>query len=96
MEKELYVLEEKPIFSEDIQKHKESGQKKIIKKIASFLSELEENPTQGTGQVERLKHYGERSVWSRRIDQKHRLVYEVFEEEKRVELLSAYGHYNED
>ena len=71
-------------------------QKKIIKKIASFLSELEENPTQGTGQVERLKHYGERSVWSRRIDQKHRLVYEVFEEEKRVELLSAYGHYNDD
>ena len=96
MEKELYVLEEKPIFSEDIQKHKEEGQKKIIKKIASFLSELEENPTQGTGQVERLKHYGERSVWSRRIDQKHRLVYEVFEEEKRVELLSAYGHYNDD
>ena len=96
MEKELYVLEEKPIFCEDIQKHKEAGQKKIIKKIASFLSELEENPTQGTGQVERLKHYGERSVWSRRIDQKHRLVYEVFEEEKRVELLSAYGHYNDD
>ena len=96
MEKELYVLEEKPIFSEDIQKHKEAGKKKIIKKIASFLSELEENPTQGTGQVERLKHYGERSVWSRRIDQKHRLVYEVFEEEKRVELLSAYGHYNDD
>ncbi len=26
----------------------------------------------------------------------HRLVYEVFEEEKRVELLSAYGHYNDD
>ena len=96
MEKELYVLEEKPNFSEDIQKHKEAGQKKIIKKIASFLSELEENPTQGTGQVERLKHYGERSVWSRRIDQKHRLVYEVFEDEKRVELLSAYGHYNDD
>ena len=32
MEKELYVLEEKPIFSEYIQKHKEAGQKKIIKK----------------------------------------------------------------
>ena len=89
-------MEENPIFSVDIQNHKEAGQKKIIKKIASFLSELEENPTQGTGQVERLKHYGERSVWSRRIDQKHRLVYEVFEEEKRVELLSAYGHYNDD
>ncbi len=66
------------------------------KKIASFLRELQEEPTQGTGQVERLKYYGERSVWSRRIDQKHRLVYEVFEEEKRVELLSAYGHYSSE
>ena len=36
MEKELYVLEEKPIFSEDIQKHKEAGQKKIIKKNSFF------------------------------------------------------------
>jgi len=38
MEKELYVLEEKPIFSEDIQKHKEAGQKKIIKKNVKFLA----------------------------------------------------------
>ena len=82
MEEELYILEEKPIFSED------------VLKIASFLRELETNPTSGTGQVEQLKHYGERSVWSRRIDQKHRLIYEVFEEEKRIELLSAYGHYD--
>ena len=94
MEKELYILEEKPTFSLDVRRHKEAGQIKIIKKIASFLRELQEEPTQGTGQVERLKYYGERSVWSRRIDQKHRLVYEVFEEEKRVELLSAYGHYS--
>ena len=96
MEKELYILEEKPTFSLDVQRHKEAGQIKIIKKIASFLRELQEEPTQGTGQVERLKYYGERSVWSGRIDQKHRLVYEVFEEEKPVELLSAYGHYSSE
>ena len=96
MEKELYIFGEKPTFSLDVQRHKEAGQIKIIKKIASFLRELQEEPTQGTGQVERLKYYGEHSVWSRRIDQKHRLVYEVFEEEKRVELLSAYGHYSSE
>jgi hypothetical protein len=37
MEKELYILEEKPTFSLDVQRHKEAGQIKIIKKIASFL-----------------------------------------------------------
>lgn len=69
IEEEVYILEEKPIFSEDVLKHKKAGKKKLIIKIASFLRELETNPTSGTGQVEQLKHYGERSVWSRRIDQ---------------------------
>ncbi|WP_311325381.1 hypothetical protein [Capnocytophaga sputigena] len=40
-----------------------------------------------------LKGYGERNVYSRRIDKKHRLTYEVFEEERYIEILSAYGHY---
>lgn len=49
----------------------------------------------GTGKPELLKGFSERKVYSRRIDQKHRLIYEVFEEEKRVELLSAWGHYDD-
>ncbi len=32
MEKELYILEEKPTFSLDVQRNKEAGQIKIIKK----------------------------------------------------------------
>ena len=43
---------------------------------------MQEYPTTGTGQVEQLKGYEKRSVWSRRINQKHRLVYEIFEDEK--------------
>lgn len=89
----VYFLDETDDFTFDVERHARSGQKKIIEKIADFLHELEQHPTTGIGQVEPLKGYGERSVYSRRIDKKHRLVYEVFEEEKRVELLSAYGHY---
>ncbi|WP_203967778.1 Txe/YoeB family addiction module toxin [Capnocytophaga stomatis] len=79
----------------DIERHQKAGQKIILKKIATFLLELKENPTTGIGQVELLKGYGERNVYSRRIDKKHRLIYEVFEEEKCVEILSAYGHYDD-
>lgn len=57
--------------------------------------ELQEHPTTGTGQVEALKGFGERAIYSRRIDKKHRLIYEIFEEEKIVAVLSAYGHYEE-
>lgn len=96
MEKEIiYALNFSKGFSEDLIKIRRSGQKKSLEKIDSFLDELELHPCTGTGQVEPLKGYGERNVYSRRIDKKHRLIYEVFEEEKRVELLSAYGHYDE-
>lgn len=88
-----YFTEETDSFIEDVELHQKSGQQKLILKILSFLKELEVAPTKGTGKPEALKGYGERSVWSRRIDQKHRLVYEVLEDEKVVKMLSAWGHY---
>ncbi|MDO5608482.1 MAG: type II toxin-antitoxin system YoeB family toxin [Capnocytophaga sp.] len=39
---------------------------------------MEKHPTTGTRHVERLKRYNERSIWSRKIDKKYRLIYEVF------------------
>ena len=33
--------------------------------------------------------------WSRQITKKHRLVYRIFEHEIYVEVLSAYGHYDD-
>ena len=56
---------------------------------------IEQPPSWGTGKPEVLKGYGERNVYSRRIDPKHRLVYEVFEEKELVKILSAYGHYDD-
>lgn len=94
-EDNFYTIDYSEEYFEDIEKHSLSGQKKIILKIISFLDEIEQHPTTGTGQVEPLKGYSERSVYSRRIDKKHRLVYEVFKEEKNVKILSAYGHYED-
>lgn len=90
---EIYNFEYSDKYFEHLEKHQKSGQKKLLAKIDSLLDEIELHPTIGTGQVEPLKGYGERNVYSRRIDKKHRLVYEVFEQEKRVEILSCYGHY---
>lgn len=36
-----------------------------------------------------------RGKWSRRIDLQHRLVYEVFEEEQTVRILSMWSHYED-
>ncbi len=64
------------------------------KKVAKFIEELKVHPRTGTGHPEQLK--GDRSgQWSRTITKKHRLIYEIFETEVHVDVLSAYGHYDD-
>ncbi len=87
-----YALE----FSEnalvDIEKHKKSGDKAVLKKIEQLLNELMEHPTTGTGQPEVLK-YNLAGLFSRRINKKHRIVYSIKEKLITVHVLSAWGHY---
>ena len=64
------------------------------KKVSQFIEELKEHPKTGTGHPEQLK--GNRAgQWSRTITKKHRLIYEIFENEVRVDILSSYGHYDD-
>lgn len=79
---------------EHLKKHRKAGSVIILKKIDRILNELRENPFEGIGHPEPLK-YGRIGQWSRRIDQKHRIIYEVFENEVLVEVISAFGHYDD-
>ncbi len=74
----------------DIDFHKKSGNKSILKKILVLLNELSQHPFEGSGKPEALKH-SLTGYWSRRINQEHRLVYEVLED--TVLIHSAKGHY---
>ena len=66
--------------------------KKIYKKIASLIKEISRTPFTGTGKPEPLK--GDLSgYWSRRIDDKNRLVYRVTE--AQIEIIQCKGHYND-
>ena len=67
---------------------------KAYQKALALIAELYEHPQTGTGKPEMLKGC-EGVVWSRRITQKHRLVYEIIETTVHVDVLSAYGHYND-
>lgn len=79
---------------DDIAKHKRSGNKSSETKIKKILAELQEHPYTGTGKPEQLKHelFG---FWSRRINQKDRIIYSVNEHVVTVEVISAMGHYDE-
>lgn len=73
----------------DIEKLKSA---KLDKKIKSLIEIVRENPFKAPPQYEKLQ--GDLSgAYSRRINIKHRFVYEVLEEEKTVKILSMWTHY---
>lgn len=67
-----------------------SGNKTVIKKIYQLIESITENPFEGIGKPEPLKH-DLAGVWSRRINQEHRLIYEVIQ--GKVIIHSLRGHY---
>lgn len=89
-----YILEFSDQALEDIEKHKKAGDQSVLKKLQRLLNELREHPTTGTGQPEKLK-YDLAGLYSRRINQKHRLVYSIKEEIVTVYVLSAHSHYGD-
>jgi toxin YoeB len=50
--------------------------KKFLKKINALIKEIQRTPFDGIGKPEPLK-FDLAGMWSRRIDQEHRLVYQV-------------------
>ena len=67
---------------------------KSFKKVKKLIDELVEHPTIGTGKPKQLS--GDRvGQWSRRISDKHHLIYLIDKEKVVVLLLSAYGHYDD-
>lgn len=65
-----------------------------FKKAVKLLNEIAEHPRTGTGHPEPLKGKPE-GRWGRKISQKHRLVYRIFDAEIFIEVLSTYGHYDD-
>lgn len=73
----------------DIPKLKSAG---LDKKATALIELLKENPYQSPPTFEKLQ--GDlQGAFSRRINIKHRLVYEVCEDEKHVKIISMWTHY---
>jgi len=64
--------------------------RKLALRLLGLVEAVMRDPFQGVGKPERVKHLGS-DVWSRRLDDEHRLVYRVLED--RIEFLQARYHY---
>jgi len=64
--------------------------KKILRKINDLVRDIERSPFEGLGKPEPLR--GDYSgLWSRRIDEKNRLIY--FIRNEMLEIVQCRGHY---
>jgi toxin YoeB len=73
---------------------RKAGEKVALKKIDALLDELKEHPYMGTGKPKPLGA-NRAGQWSRRITDKHRLVYMVNDDKILVLIISASGHYGD-
>ena len=85
-----FRIEVTQIAERDFAKHFKSGNKSNIKTIQKILIELENTPYRGIGQPEKLK-YQFSNLWSRRINQKDRLIYKVDENIVTVFVVAVMG-----
>ncbi len=79
-----------PKALEDLNYWKKSGQKQIQRRILILLQSIVETPFEGIGKPEALKHNWS-GMWSRRINNEHRLIYEIKNDE--VHIYSLKDHY---
>ena len=64
--------------------------KKLLRRINELIKDIQRNPFEGIGKPEPLK-YQLQGCWSRRINQEHRLVYEI--EDELIRIIACRFHY---
>ena len=71
-----------------------SGDKSTKSKIEGLFKELSEHPKTGTGHPEELSE-SLSGKWSRRVNKKDRIIYEIDEEKLEVHVSEVLGHYGD-
>ncbi|MEM8779743.1 MAG: Txe/YoeB family addiction module toxin [Cyanobacteria bacterium P01_G01_bin.49] len=64
--------------------------KKILKRINYLIKDIQRSPFKGVGKPEPLK-FDMSGLWSRRINQEHRLIYQV--QDKYIVIVQCRYHY---
>lgn len=83
-----------PDAVKDLSFWKKSGNKIIQKRIVLLIEDITKHPYYGIGKPEPLK-YELSGKWSRRINDEHRIIYQIVEENiiEILEIVSLKGHY---
>ena len=72
------------------EQYEELQDKRLIKKINILIKDIKRNGNEGIGKPEPLQHELS-GYWSRRIDDKNRLVYKV--SDNQITIVACANHY---
>lgn len=89
MTKPARGLEFDPAAFEDLAWWIEKDRKKALR-IVKLIKEIQRDPSSRAGKAEPLRHELS-GCWSRRIDRKHRLIYQI--KEDKIRILACRYHY---
>ncbi|HAN75483.1 MAG TPA: Txe/YoeB family addiction module toxin [Planktothrix sp. UBA10369] len=64
---------------------------KILKRINELIKDIQRSPFSGIGKPEALK-FNMSGLWSRRIDQEHRLIYQI--KDDSIIIVQCRYHYS--
>ncbi len=70
----------------------QTADKKTLRRINDLIKDIQRNPREGIGKPEQLRH-DLSGFWSRRIDAKNRIVYQIREDS--VVIATCRHHYSD-
>jgi toxin YoeB len=68
----------------------QKNDKKLLRRINELIKDVRRSPFEGIGKPEPLR-YQLQGCWSRRIDQEHRIVYEI--DDDLIKIIACRFHY---
>ena len=89
-----YIVDFSARAKEHILSYKKAGNKVALARINRIIEELKIHPETGIGKPEKKK-YNLSGYWSRDIDKKNRMLYQIDENIVTVTVTSALGHYDD-
>ena len=90
----MYFVELDQEAENHLELHIKAGNKILLKRIYRLFTELENHPRIGTGKPHILR-YEKKEIWSRRIDDRHRMLYTIVSNKVTVIVISLWGHYGD-
>jgi toxin YoeB len=88
-----YKINILPNAEDDLKWYREHSKQDFLK-CFDLLRAIALEPRQGIGKPERLRYFDNEEVYSRRVNHKDRIIYNIYESDQVIDISSCKVHYD--